>query len=113
VRLLLDHCVDRRLSESLRTHEVQTAAGMGWEQLRNGELLSKAAAAGFEVVLTTDAKLRYQQNLRSLPVSVVVLRAVSNRLTDLLPLIPLLEAALATLGRGQLIEIGQPGKGGV
>jgi hypothetical protein len=104
--LLLDHCVDWRLGRSLAPHEVQSAADLGWEQLRNGALLIRAAAAGFHAMLTIDADLQHQQNLRTLPLSVIVLRAKTNRLADLLPLVPRIQAALAGLGRGQLVEIG-------
>ena len=111
MRLLLDHCVDRRLADHLARHDVRTAAQMGWEQLRNGELLTKAAAEGFDALLTTDANLRHQQNLGVLPLSVVVLRAPSNRLGDLVPMVPQLESALANLRRGELRELAAQTKG--
>lgn len=107
MKLLLDHCVDHRLSASLPSHEVHTAAEMGWEQLRNGELLKQAASAGFQVLLTTDQNLKHQQNPRTLPLSVVVLRAPTNRLADLVPLVPQVESALKSLARGQLVEVGE------
>ena len=107
MKLLLDHCVDRRLAASLRAHSVSTAAELGWEQLRNGALLADAAGAGFDAVLTTDANLKSQQDLATLPIAVVVLRARSNRLADLLPLVPRLEESLAALAPRTLIEIGQ------
>jgi predicted nuclease of predicted toxin-antitoxin system len=62
MRILLDHCVDWRLSRSLPAHEVKSAQEMGWEQLRNGDLLT-AASAQFDVLLTVDQKMKSQQNL--------------------------------------------------
>lgn len=106
MKLLLDHCVDSRLAGRLAPHEVHTAAELGWEQLRNGELLVQAAAHGFDAVLTTDRNLKHQQNPRTLPVSVVVLLAVTNRLADLLPLVPMVANALERLEARQLIEVG-------
>ncbi len=81
---------------------------MGWETLRNGALLAEAAANGFAAMLTTDTSLQYQQNLRALPVSVIVLCAVTNRLADLLPLVPIVERVLATLREPRLVEVGLP-----
>jgi len=109
VKLLLDHCVDRRLAGQFPTHEVWTAADLGWQQLRNGQLLTAAADAGFEVLITTDKALRHEQDLRALRLSIVVLRALSNRMADLLPLVPYVEAELPKLKRTQLVEIDATG----
>jgi predicted nuclease of predicted toxin-antitoxin system len=106
VKLLLDHCIDRRLAGILTSHDMQTSAELGWEQLRNGELLARAAQHGFDAVVTTDANVRHQQNLQTLPISVIVLRAMSNRLADLLPLVPQIESALESLThRPRIVEI--------
>ena len=96
MRILLDHCVDRRLARYFPIHTVMTAAGMGWEELGNGKLLA-AAAGHFDVVLTVDRNLQYQQNPASLPIAVVVLVAKSNRLAELAPLVPAVEKALTSL----------------
>jgi hypothetical protein len=87
---------------------------MGWQKLRNGDLL--AAAAGlFDAMLTTDRNLKHQQNLATLPLAVIVLVARTNRLADLLPLVPRVEQGLrditgATPGSAHpLIEVTAPG----
>jgi predicted nuclease of predicted toxin-antitoxin system len=99
LKVLLDHCIDRRLARHLAAHECSTASQLGWAALRNGALLAIAAKAGFEVMVTTDANLKHEQNLESLPLAVVVLRARSNRLSDLVPLVgPLLELLARPLG---------------
>jgi len=77
---------------------------MGWAGKKNGELLALMAGA-FEVLLTVDQNLRYQQNLASSGVAVVVMAAPSNRLADLMPLIPAVEAALSTIQAGNVVEI--------
>jgi predicted nuclease of predicted toxin-antitoxin system len=104
VRILLDHCVDWRLARSLPTHDVKSARDMGWQALRNGALLS-AASREFDCVVTVDQNVKHQQNLATLPVSVTVLVTPRNRLADLLPLVPALEAALASLPPRTLVEV--------
>ena len=61
----------------LSHHEVATAYALGWAKLKNGELLSAAEAKGFEVLVTTDSNLKYQQNLKSRRISIVVLSTTS------------------------------------
>lgn len=93
MRVLLDECVDRRLSRDIAGHEVRTARDMGWTTIRNGELLALAATS-FDAFVTVDRNLSFQQNLENYPIRVLVLRTTSNRLVDLKPLIPALLAAL-------------------
>jgi predicted nuclease of predicted toxin-antitoxin system len=105
MKILLDHCVDWRLSRSWPNHVVKSAQEMGWDKLRNGRLLA-AAAGEFDVLLTVDRNLKHQQNLAHLPIAVVVLISKSNRLTDLLALVPAIEAALMRLTPKTLVEVG-------
>lgn len=102
---MLDHCLPRRLAKVFPNHDVRTAADMGWDRLRNGKLLAAAAAAGFEVVLTIDKKMSREQNLATLPVAVVVVMAVSNRLADLQPMVPAIEQAFLTVPSRTLVEV--------
>lgn len=94
MRLLLDHCVDRRLREHFTGHEAATASELNWEGLSNGALLATAAEAGFDVFVTVDRSIRHQQNLRRLPIAVLELRAVSNDVIELRTLAPFFDAAL-------------------
>jgi hypothetical protein len=105
LRILLDECVDWRLSRDVIGHDVKTARQMGWATIKNGELLALAAQQ-FDAFVTVDRNLSFQQNLAVFPISVLVLRARTNRLADLRPLIPALLAALDSLkpGVAQLIE---------
>ncbi|MGQ0635200.1 MAG: hypothetical protein ACT4QC_11360 [Planctomycetaceae bacterium] len=105
MRILLDECAPRPLVAELAPHDVQTVAQMGWAGKRNGELLRLMAGSHFDVFLTVDQNLRFQQNLGATTVAVVVLSAVSNRLADLLPLMPAARGALATIKPGQVIVI--------
>jgi predicted nuclease of predicted toxin-antitoxin system len=73
MRILFDQATPVPIRAYLEQHQVRTASQQGWGTLRNGELLAAAEAAGFEVLLTTDKNLRYQQNLSARKIAVVVL----------------------------------------
>jgi hypothetical protein len=105
MRILLDECVPRPLLSELPGHDAQTVSDMGWSGKANGDLLRLMAASGFEVFLTVDQNLLYQQNLHGAPVAIVLLVALQSRLPDLLPLMPKVRAALATIRLGQVVEI--------
>ena len=107
MKLLLDECLDRRLARDIVGHEVSTVQQMGWAGIQNGELLRRAAAAAFDAFVTGDRNLSFQQNLAELPLAVVVLKAPSNRLADLRPLVPKLLAALADLHRNSVVWVGE------
>jgi predicted nuclease of predicted toxin-antitoxin system len=96
MRLLLDESVPSRLRRALPRHEVRTVGEMGWSGTKNGRLLT-LAAVDFDVFVTVDKNLPYQQNLAILPIAVVVLDAISIELPALLPLMPALETKLASL----------------
>lgn len=104
MRLLLDECVPARLAKALPSHQVSTVVLQGWSGFKNGKLLA-LAAKNFDAFITVDKNLPYQQNTTSLPVSVLVLDAVSNELPYLLPLVPKLEAALSTLVKGSYVLV--------
>lgn len=104
MRLLLDSCVPKNLARELPEHEVRTAPQMGWGDLDDGPLLI-AMTGDFDALITVDRNLRYQQNLRDRPFGVVVLRAKSNRITDLLALMPRLRDVLGELRSGEVREV--------
>lgn len=105
MRILLDECAPRPLKRELVDYEIRTVVEMGWSGKKNGELLRLMSQEGFTILLTTDQNLRYQQNLQQAGVAVVVLVASSNRLPDLLPLMPDALNALKTIAPGQVIEV--------
>lgn len=106
MRILLDECAPRPLKREFTDYEIQTVVEMGWSGKKNGELLQLMFQEGFTILLTTDQNLRYQQNLQQAGVSVIVLIAPSNRLPDLLPLIPETLNAIESIVSGEIIEIG-------
>ena len=105
MRLLLDECVPRPLKGELTDFEVRTVVEMGWAGKKNGELLKLMMQESFTILLTTDQNLRYQQNLQQAGVAVIVMVAPSNRLADLLPLIPSVCSALIGIAPGEAIEV--------
>jgi hypothetical protein len=105
MRILLDECVPAPLRRELTAHNVHTIQQMGWAGKTNGELLALMAGAGFGVLLTVDQNLRHQQNLAASGVAVVVMVAPTNRLADLVPLIPKVEAALSGIQAGDVVEV--------
>jgi hypothetical protein len=106
MRLLLDECAPRPLKRQLAEYDIKTVVEMGWSGKKNGELLRLMNQEGFTILLTTDQNLRYQQNLQQAGVAVVVLVAQSNRLADLLPLLPDARNVLNTIVPGSVIEVG-------
>jgi hypothetical protein len=80
---------------------------MGWSAIKNGELLSLASKQ-FDIFVTVDRNLSFQQNVKDLRIAVLVLRARTNRLSDLLPLIPGLLSAVADCTPGEVRMIGRP-----
>jgi len=105
VRVLLDESVPRPLAQLLVGHDTRTVTQLGWTGIKNGELLSRAAES-FDVVLTADQNIEFQQNIAKLPVAVVVLTARTNRIESLEPLVPAVLAALETLQPRTLRRVG-------
>jgi hypothetical protein len=105
MRLLLDESVPAKLKRAIPAHTVSTVVEMGWSGVKNGKLLALAAAE-FDAFITVDKNLPYQQNLKALPIAVVVLDAVSNELPVLLLLIPELERQLGKLVPKTYILVG-------
>ena len=87
-------------------HDCQTARYAGFAGLKNGEILGAAEAAKFDVFLTTDQGLEYQQNLSGRRIAIIVFRAKSNRLSDILPHIQECLMHMASIQPGQTIKIG-------
>lgn len=73
MRVLFDQATPLPLRQYLKGHNVSTAARQGWAELRNGHLLQAAEDGGFEVLVTTDQNMRYQQNLAARRIAIVVL----------------------------------------
>jgi hypothetical protein len=108
MRVLLDNCIDRNFAKHIADHAVVAAADIGWGALENGKLLSSAAAR-FDVLVTVDKNIRFQQNLVKLPLPVIELDAVRNRIDDLAPFAQYLSAALERSKRFRFVGIKSDG----
>jgi hypothetical protein len=97
MKLLLDEHLPHSLRQEIVGHDVDTVAFMGWSGIENGELLSRASAESFDALITNDRGMKYEQNLASLPLSVVYLNASANTIETLRQLIPDVLAALSAL----------------
>jgi hypothetical protein len=104
-RVLLDECLPRNLKRSLVGHEVRTVPEAGWASKENGELLALAADT-YDVFVTVDRNLTFQQNLEKYRMAIVVLVARGNRLQDLMPLVPALRLAVDAIEAGQVVRLG-------
>ena len=101
MRVLLDECVDWRLLRDLAPHEAKTVKQLGWTNVRNGALL-RLASAEFDVFVTVDTNLPYQQNIAAFDIGVIILRGRTTRLPDLRELLVPLHEALATVARTEV-----------
>ena len=99
MRVLLDECVPRALRREVTGHDVKTVGEAGWPGVDNGALL-QLAAQEFDVLLTVDRNLEYQQNFSGLKLAVVVIEAPSNDVAVLRPLMPVVREAISKAQRG-------------
>ena len=107
MRVLIDECLPAGLRESLAAlgHECETVRRAGYGAKKNGELLSLMEGR-WDVLLTNDRNIKYQQNMSGRNVSIVILCAKSNRIRDLLPLMPACARALFSILPGSVVEVG-------
>lgn len=105
MRILLDHMIPHRLRHRIEG-DVFTAKYMGWEGLQNGNLLEAADEAAFDVLVTNDKRMRYQQNLARYRVAILQLDAPSNDVNDMLPLVPRINEALKSIPSGGFMVVG-------
>jgi hypothetical protein len=104
MKVLLDECVPRRFKNSLSGHDCSTVPEEGLAGKKNGELLALAESAGFQVFLTLDRGIEYQQNLHPRTIAVVIVRTKSSQLTELLIHVPELLRLLESIQPGQLVR---------
>ncbi len=105
MRILLDENLPVDLAAELVGHDIATITGLGWEGIKNSELL-RHAQGRFEVLLTMDRNLEFQQNIAGFDVSILLVLAHSNRMVHLRPLVPAILTALETVRPGELRRVG-------
>lgn len=108
MRVLLDESLPHDLAAELPGHDVRPVSTQGWGGLENGELLQRARPE-FDVFVTMDQNLPYQQNLQAIGMPVVLIHARSNRMADLRPLIPAILAAIVGAQPGTVRRVSSQG----
>jgi predicted nuclease of predicted toxin-antitoxin system len=106
MRVLLDECIPRKFKNALVGHNCSTVPEVGLAGKKNGELLSLAEQNGFEVFLTLDKGLQYQQNLAHRDIAIIIIRAASNRINDLLPHAEACLAQIRSIRSGEVALVG-------
>lgn len=109
MRLLLDECLPRPHLSELEGIDAHFVNSLGWKGLKNGALIAQMAAAGFTGMLTVDRNMNFQQNFRDAELFIVLLVARSNRLSDLLPLMPAARRVLGNIKPREFVQVGRPG----
>lgn len=94
MKLLLDENLPKKLKQDFSGHEIRTVREMGWNGLRDAALLSEASNAGFQVLLTFDKNIRYQQNFARSSIAIFILTAANNTYLELTKLSPLVQRFL-------------------
>ena len=105
MKVLLDECVTRYLSRDFAGHEVLTAEDAGFKGLKNGRLL-QAASGQYDVLVTVDQNLQYQQNLKTFELAIIVLKAKRSTYPMLKPLMPQVLETLEKIKPGEIIIVG-------
>lgn len=105
MKILLDENLPHELRFLLVGHLVETAQFRRWQSIADRELLRLAAASGFDVLLTMDAGLRHQQNLATLPMSVIIIHEASNDIEDLAPIVPRILVAIVGMEPKTLLAV--------
>ena len=105
MKVLLDECLPRKFKRDLTGHDVMMVPEAGWASIKDTPLL-RLAETRFEVFVTADQNLQYQQNLRGTPLAIIVLVASNNLLETLRPLMPDAVTALQTIRPGDIVHIG-------
>ena len=108
MRVLFDQATPVPIRQFLKKHVVSTAAHEGWDRLQNGELLSVAEAAGFDVLVTTDKNIRYQQNLTGRKIAIVALG--KQQWPEIRRHFELIVAAVDDVTPGMYVEVDIPGE---
>ena len=102
MRILLDEGVPDIIQKRLAHRTISTVQELGWRGLKNGDLLDRMAGR-FELIITTDKNLRFQQDLTSRQIAAIVLP--SNRLRIVKPLLPMIESAIRIIRAGEAVEL--------
>lgn len=105
MKILLDESLPEQLAKELGEHEVLTISQMGWKGKKNGELIQLIQKEEFQVFITVDKNLRYQQNLKNLPFTIIVLFVYRTKMEYIVKFLPEIKIALNDLYKNRILEI--------
>lgn len=105
MRVLIDECLNWRLGRALTGHYAISVQKMGWSGIKNGELLRRAVEQSFDVFLTGDRNVSFQQNVSQIGIAVIVLESKGVQLHETLPLVPKILESLAAIQRGEVVRV--------
>jgi predicted nuclease of predicted toxin-antitoxin system len=105
LKILLDESLPEQLAKELGEHEVITVSQMGWKGKKNGELIQLIQKEEFKAFITVDKNLRYQQNLKNLPFTIIVLFVYRTKMEYILKFLPEIKTALKDLDKNGILEI--------
>ncbi len=108
MKILLDECVTKHVKPFLIEHEVLTVREMGWSGIKNGQLLTLCVENKFEIILTIDKNLQYQQNLDRYPITVVILNSSTSKVEDLKKFIPSLLVSIKNFDKCKAYILDSP-----
>lgn len=100
MKILLDECVTKKVKPLLAEHQTFTVTEMGWSGLKNGKLMAKAIENQFDVLLTIDKNLAYQQNIKQYALAIVILDTPTSKLEAIKPLLPSFLARILSFEKG-------------
>jgi len=105
MKILLDECLPLDFRHSFPGYDAHTAQWAGFKSKKNGELLLAAERAGYDVLLTVDQGIPHQRGSANRKLSIILLRAPTNQIEDLLPFVDAILNALTTIAPGQIVAI--------
>ena len=106
MKILMDECLPHDFRHCFSTHEVHSVQWAGFKGKKNGQLIRAAESAGYEVLLTVDQSIAYQQNVKVMRLSMVLIRSKTNQLEDLTPLVDSILKALKRVAPGSPVSVG-------
>lgn len=103
MRILIDECLPKHLAQIIPTHQTDAVVSVGWSGKKNGELLKLAEAARYDVFITADQNLQYQQNLKNREIAIIVLKLESIRMQSIQVILPQLLQMLQSINKNDFI----------
>ena len=102
MKLLLDECLPEDLKDFISGHQVFSVTEMDWKGIKNGELMRRSSESEFDIFLTADKNIRYQQNVSRYQIAIIVFDVFRNTLPELKPRIPKLLEMIPDVYKGNL-----------